>query len=502
MAWSPTSPPKRGGSYARFVIKRQQTLPKSTKGVVAMPIVHDWGPLKTFVEVTDLADFLDVFGQGGDVTTNPITYTPGFIAVYNAFKGAGADDPGASRLILYRMGNGAVKQSVTINNTAGSPAPALRVRGRYEGDGPDLAYAIALNAADPTNKHDFIVYIGTTEVERFSYAKTDLTGLATAVNRSPKSGGSGWITMDGPGGGAIVTGTALAVTARTALTGGANGYSLIAQDWTDMRAAFETQQYEVFVPFDLTDSSIGDSMASWASLKNEPVGPTRSKRFMYVEGGGNSDDSTAALARTARHNNPNVTNFGIGTYADNMLGITMNTSQLAPRLAGVIARRGFGSSIFCTHLDDLTIVTGPTDNDILAAIDGGVVCLSQDSVGVRFETSVTSYVSDTDDKPKWAFGVIKYVFTMQAIETAIRLKQESGKVIGRQNVNDDVRETVLADAQAVLDDFIALGGIQAGAVAKIATDPPPSDDQNFIGIDYPAKFARTLDQVRNTFYLS
>jgi hypothetical protein len=187
MAWSPTSPPKRGGSYARFVIKRQQTLPKSTKGVLALPIVHDWGPLKTFVEVTSLAEFVDVFGQGGDVTTSPITYTPGFIAAYNAFKGAGADDPGASRLIVYRMGNGAAKQSVTISNTAGSPAPALRIRGRYEGDGPDLAYGIALNAQDGTNKHDFIVYIGTTEVERFTYAKTDIAALATPSSPARRS---------------------------------------------------------------------------------------------------------------------------------------------------------------------------------------------------------------------------------------------------------------------------------------------------------------------------
>jgi hypothetical protein len=504
MAWSPTSPPKRGGSYSRFVIKRAATLPKSTRGIVAMPIVHDWGPLKTFVDVESLAEFIDIFGVGGDPTTN--TYTPGFLAVYNAFKGSGADDPGASRLILYRMGNGAVKQNVTISNTAGTPVPALRVRGRYEGDGPDLAYSIALNAADPTNKHDFVIYVNGTEVERFAYLKTDLAALATAVNKTPTpdgKGGSGWVTMDGPGGAAVVTGTALAVTAKTNLTGGLNGITgLVAQDWTDMRNAYAPKSFEVFVPYDNTDTTIATAMASWASLQNEPLGPTRSKRFMYCEGGGNADDVTAALLRSTTHNNPNVVNLGIGTYRDTVLNTVMNTSQLAPRMAGVIARRGFGSSIFCTHLDDLEIVTGPTDTDILSAIDGGVVVLGLDSVGVRFENSVTSYISDSDDKPKWAYGVIKYVVTMQQIETAIRLRQESGNKIGRLNVNDDTRETILGDAQEVLDEFIALGGIQPGARVLIAQDPPPSDDQSFIGLDYPAKFARTLDQVRNTFYLS
>ncbi|HEY6888810.1 MAG TPA: hypothetical protein VI300_13550, partial [Solirubrobacter sp.] len=115
MAWSPSNPPIRGGSYSRFVIRRNATLPKSTRGVVALPIVHDWGPMNTFVEVTDLPGFVDVFGQGGDPST--FTYTPGFLAAYNAFKGAGADDPGASRLVLYRMGNGGAQANVTINNT-------------------------------------------------------------------------------------------------------------------------------------------------------------------------------------------------------------------------------------------------------------------------------------------------------------------------------------------------------------------------------------------------
>lgn len=500
--WSPSNPPIRGGSYSRFIIRRNATLPKSTRGVVALPIVHDWGPVNTFVEVTDLPGFIDVFGQGGDPTT--FTYTPGFLAVYNAFKGAGASDPGASRLILYRMANAGVQASVTISNV--TPVPALRVRGIYQGtQGNQIGWGVEVNAVigGGTTHHDFVVYRGTTEVERYAYPKTDLAGLALLVNRLPGLGGSDWITMDGPSGGAIVTGVALTPSARALLTGGADGIAgLIGTDWTAMRTAYEAKQFEVFVPYDLTDTTIGTAMAGWAALKNEPAGTTRSKRFTYVEGGPSNDTITTALLRATTHNSPNVVNLGIGTYRDNVLNTVMSTSQLAPRLAGVIARRGYGSSIFCTHLDDLDVVTGASDSDVLSGTSGGVVTLGLDSVGVRFESQVTSYINDVPDKPKNVYGTIKYVFTMQAFETRVRNSQEGGGLLGRLNVNDDTRETVIADARVILDEFITAGAVQPGAQVVIAQEPPPDDSQDFIGLDWTADFQKTFMQARNTFYLS
>lgn len=503
MTWSPTNIPKRNGSYARFLVKRQQTLPAATQGVVALPIVHDWGPLKTFVDCESLADFVSVFGQGGDPAN--LAYTAGYVAVYNAFKGAGADDPGAGRVTVYRMGNAAVRASVTISNT--TPVPAIRIRAKYEGTrGNLLGWAVQTNAADPTNKHDFVVYDGTTEIERFTYAKADLsaaTGLAYLINRLPANGGSGWVAADGPGGAAIVTGVALTPSARAALTSGADGIAgLVPQDWTDMRTAYEAKSFDVFVPYDLTDTSLQTAMAAWASLKNEPLGATRSKRFTYVDGGAAAEVIATALTRSADHANANVTTLGVGTYFDSALGINLSTSQLAPRLAGVIARRGYGSSIFCTHLDDLSIVVGASDSDILSAIDGGVVVMAQDSIGVRFENSVTTYVADTVDKPRWAYGKIKYVYTMQQFETQVRTSQESGRLAGRLNNNEDARETLIGDAQGILDDFVKKGGVQAGAKVVLSTNPPADDDNEFVGLDWLAGFDRSLDKILNSFYLS
>lgn len=502
MTWSPTNPPLRGGSYSRFIAKRQATLPASTRGVLAVPFTHDWGPVETFVDLDNLAEFIGVYGQGGDPTSG--VYTPGFIAIYNAFKGAGASDPGAARVVAFRMaGSAAAKATVTISNTAGSPVPALRLRGVYEGTkGNTISYSIEANAGDPTNLHDLVVYLGNTEVERFSYAKTNLQSLADKINATNGTG-SGWLDADGPSGGAVITGTALAITAKTALTGGNDGSTLVAQDWTDMRTAYEAKRFEVMAPFDLTDTTITTALSAWAALKNDPVGPTRSKRLMLVTGGLPAEVLATATARATAANNPNVVTVGVGTYRDTVLGISMSTAQLAPRIAGIIARRGFTSSIFCTHLDDLEVVVGPSDSDILSALGNGVVTLSLDTLGVRIEGSNTTYTSDTTDRPKAIYGVIKYVFTMESFERDVQEQQEAGDVIGRLNVNDDTRETLIGNSQALLDDvYIAQGAVQAGARVVLSQDPPPSDDQNFVGLDWLPRFQRTLDQVRNTFYVS
>lgn len=498
MTWDPANPPIRGGSYSRFIVQRQQTLPKATRGILAVPFTHDWGPSKTFVDMGGLADFVNVFGQGG-VPATP-TYTPGFIAVYNAFKGGGASDPGAARVIGYRFDNGGVRATVTISNT--TPVPAIRLRAVYTGSqGNNISWSVQVNV-DGT-KHDFVIYRFNTEVERFTYLKTDLASLGAMMNATNGTG-SDWVDVDGPTGGAIITGVALAPTAKTALTTGTDGSAIVAQDWTDMRTAFEAQQFEVMAPFDLTDTTISTAMATWAIAKNTGSVPgSRTKRLMLGLGGLPAETASTAVTRALAANSPDVFTLGVGTYHDSALGIDLSTSQLIPRIAGIVARRGFTASVFCTHLDDLSIVVGPSDADVLASIAGGVINLTLDSIGVRVESGITTYTSDTVDLPKATYGVLKYVFTMESFERDAQTAQEGGGILGKLNVNEDTRETVVGNAQALLDTvYIPQGGVRPGAKVVLSASPPPDDSQDFVAIDWIAAFARGLNQVRNTFYVS
>ena len=80
-------------------------------------------------------------------------------------------------------------------------------------------------------------------------------------------------------------------------------------------------------------------------------------------------------------------------------------------------------------------------------------------------------------------------------------------MIGRLNVNDDTRETLVGNAQAILDQFVQEGAIQASGLngkarVVLSTNPPPDPSDDFVGLDWIAGFDRTLNQVRNSFFLS
>lgn len=486
---------KRGGSYSRWVVKKRQQLRAGAQGIVALPIVHDWGPFKEFTRVGSLAEFNEIYGEGVGGSDNP---TPGWLAAYNAFKGENSDEPGAGELLVYRTGAAsAAKATKVLNNTAA--AAAITLTAKYEGTrGNNLDVLVEANATNPGTQNDLVVLEDGVVYERWTHTKADIQGLADAINDR-----SDWLTA-----GNVTNGTALATIASTSLAGGNDGTALTAGDWTNVQTAYETQQWEVFVPFDLTDGSIITSIAAWTAVSNTPNSGSgkKPKRFTSVVGGALDESFATAFARTQGIDNENVVNVGIGSVRDTALDRVLSTSQLAPRIAGIIAHRGFDAAIDFAHLADLEIVVGPSDADIVAAIDpdpgrGGIVVLGTDSGGVRVEKGVTTRISDTDDRPKETFGRIKHVFTMQSFERRLQERHEASGYLGKADVNNDTREYLVSDATTLLDEYIQAGAMQRGATVGLAVDPPPSDDDTFIALDYHAKFGQSLEAVHNTFYM-
>lgn len=487
MPWSPSNPPKRGGAYNRFLAAQRTTLPPSTGGVLALPITHDWGPFKTFVRVNSLSEFVAIFGQG-------VTQTPGYIAVYNAFKGENADSPGAGQLLIYRTGaSSAAKATKTLQNT--TPATAITLTAKYEGTrGNNLKVAVEANAGSPSTLNDLVIYEGSIELERYAHTKTDIAGLAASINAL-----SNYFTAV-----SNITGTALAVVAAANAASGADGATLTAGEYTSLMAAFEAESFDVFAPYDLTDDTIRTSLQAWAEGLNNAQKP---KRFTLVVGGAAGEAATAALTNAAAYDDENTVRVGVGTYKDAVLNVNLSTAQLAPRIAGLIARAGKDYAISFAQLSDLSVVIGPTDTEVLACIDqaagkGGVVVLTRAANGVRVEKGINTYVSDSTAKPKSTFSRIKHVSTMQSFDRDLVAIFEDGTKLGKLDVNNDTREYVVGQARKLLDEYIKVGAIQAGASVGIAADPPVSPTDEFIALDWIAAFGRALEQVRSTFYVS
>lgn len=491
MAFSPAAPPKRAGDYTRFVTKRASTLPPSTGSVVTIPFVDDWGPLREFVLVNSFEEYLAVFGEPTDLA-NP---GEGYIAVYNAFRGEDDDHPGAGGVLCYRHGGSAANAAVAASKglNAGANAPALTLTAKYTGTrGNQYKVEVVANAATPATQVDVRLYLGNLLLYTFGgYSSAAITTLQDDINRVASN--------DFVASGAI-NGVKLDLAAPTAFTAGADGGTMIAGDWTATRTAIEGQAFGIVAPANLTDPSIQASLVAWCTALNAAE---KSKRFFLVEGGIAGESFTTASTRSSGANNENVVNLGVGTFRDKRLGLDLSTAQLATRLAGVMAARGGRASLSFAYLQDLEVLVGPSEADILSSFDQGVVVIGQGTGGSRIERGVTTYTTKNNtDKDFETYSRIKYVSTMQNIERGMRERNESARKLGILPVNNDTRESIVSDEQTILDDvFVRNKELQPGAKV-VLTAGANSDDEEFVAIDWIGKFSRSLEQVRRTVVLS
>lgn len=473
--FSKSARPLRPGSYFRFKGAVRNTVIGGSAGVVATLFQSDWGPENTVVALDDFGFYSQKFG--------PSTDTEGYQAAYNAFIGENRNGVGgAAKLLGYRMvPSGAAKATKALTGTGS----ALTLTALYKGTkGNDLRVTIAAKPGSATQ--DVLTLTGSGfQREEWTYAKTDITALAAAINSTSKLVTAGTVT----------SGAALDPVSNSAFTTGANG-TLTSGDATAGLTAFERERFGLFAAFNVTDETVITAIKTWqADLNNA------GRRFMTVVGGGSAETMTDAVARSTAFNDPNVVNLGVGTFYDPVLDQTLSTAKLTARVAGILAWRGESRSITFARLGGLTMVTGPSDAEILQALEGGVTTFGRDSHPsdpIRIEKGLTTYKTQSDpDKPVDTFKVPKYVRTMQIIETEVTEKFEF-ELIGNVQISEEGRLAVLDAARDSLRSRAEIRVIQPDWTLEIDQDPPPSPTDEFVSLVYGISFGRALEQVFNT----
>lgn len=482
--------PIRPGTVIRFVGETIPNILSSVADVVAVTGTHPWGPENTPTAVVSPLDFDSKFGS----VDSPLRR-----AVILALNGQGAPaGGGAGTVVVNRMvGAAGARASVTITNVS-SATPALRLRGKYDGDfGERVSYVTEDDPSGGTNDR-LKLYLDGALQETFVYTQTDIANLGAQINSATT--GSRLVDADGPGGAAIVTGTALTATNPADpdgpnLTGGDDGSTLIGADYTDMMAALQNQRFSAIAIADLTDDTIRGTLVTWVvglSTANRPV--------MLVVGGGSSDSISTAVTRSAGINNENVINVGVGTYTHDLFpGRVFTTSELAPMVAGALVYRGLTKSLTFAKFAGLSPVgtTSPTNAQIESAIQNGVVVFSyatSANAKLQAEMGVTTYTTKAAAaKPYEVFSDARMVRVMQLY---VRGMKEWGdeEIIGGM-VNQDSRDAVRAEARRRQDE-LDQAGILVPATAFVNV-PVPSDPQlaDSIPYDFGWQFARTANFV-------
>ena len=491
-SFSKDARPVRPGAYFDWEATPTTTIQPNIGSVVAVPIVHDWGPTEQIVSCLSLGAFQAAFG--------PSTDTPGYAAVMQCFRGEDVGGRGgAGEILVYRMaGTSAAAGTVALKNTAA--ATAITLSALYDGSYSDNLGVRVRVSSVPTNT-DVVITLSGTIIEVHTALGTDIQGMVDAINAT-----SSWVN-------AVVgaTTTALDTTNPSTvqpLIDGDDGATLLPADWTDALDQLSASRFSLFAPYDLpgapNNATILAAIQTWSQMLN-----ANGKRFMTVVGGPASDTATSAVARSASMSGlpgngggENVVNLGVGTLVDDQLG-TLSTSQLAPRIAGILAARGESMSLTFSRLAGCTAGTLPSDSDVSLCFDGGVVVFGMDSNAdpIRVEKGLTCYTGGDDSKPYLIYRNPKFVRTMHGIELDIT-DWATGSAIGLLQVNDQTRALIVGYGHQVMEQRSGLGVIQDGYTVGVDPIPPPSDDDEFVAVVYGIAFGRSVEQIFNTVYIS
>lgn len=482
--FSKANRPDRPGSYFDFNA-RQATPPlPGLGGIVAVAFTNDWGPLDTPTLLRSFGDYRTNFGDSTD--------TIGYRAVRQTFQGEGLPGfGGASAVLAYRMaGSAAAKAAHVFQNT--TPATALTLTAKYEGSrGNDLNVTVQdLAGTQSPEQDELIIYDGATEVERYSYTDTDMVALAALINARSR-----WVTAASG-----TTGVALTYVANVALTAGNDGSTLLAADYTDMMSDIEIERFSVITFEAPADNTILTALKTWAINARK-----QGKRFRVAIGGALDEAVATATARSILFNDEAFVNVGCGSVIDETLGV-LSTSQLAPRVAGIMAARGETRSLTYARFAGLALRNGPTDADISICFDAGVTVLARDSnpaAPVRIEKGLTTFTTLTNlDKPYLIFRDPKFIATMDAIQMAC---QEFGEqdVVGKMNVDAAARAFVRSYVSSrILQPRQDAGILQPGWSVMDDNDPPPTAQDDFMQFLLAFVFGRTAEQIYFTASVS
>lgn len=417
--------PDLPGTNVTFVSEATVRPPANVAATVAIPIVHDWGPMNEAVLCESFGDFESQFGDGD---------TDGRDAVLSAFVGPGIPgEPGAGGVLVYRMGATPVKATLTVPNTAGSPVSAFRATAIYYGvRGNRISIRIEDDPVTSGNDRLSVLFDGVVR-EKYSYLQTDIAALATAVNARSK-----FITAT-----SLATGTALNQAADGPLATGANGATLTSTQWMDALAALEFEPFSILSPFNLSDSSIQASLMAWVQTQEAAMRPV-----MAVCGGATAEDTLAEMVtRTDGIRDPHLISIGTGTLHDDFLDKDIPGAKFAPRAAGALAGRGETRALTNCRFAGLSIVGAPAiaTDELVEAKNEGITALrrvSSEDAELAVAWGVTTFNDDTD--PVRELSVFSEPRLVRVIDLFVREMREWGdtKIVGETLVREETRKAV------------------------------------------------------------
>ncbi|MCM3784315.1 phage tail sheath subtilisin-like domain-containing protein [Neobacillus mesonae] len=241
--------------------------------------------------------------------------------------------------------------------------------------------------------------------------------------------------------------------------------SPVAADYTDMRAAFDTRPFNVFV-FD------GEYSVTEQAATKTWVAASRSagKHFIAVIGGDATTDAdpTAGNSRSTLNDDDYIVNLISGVQINED---TLTSSEFAPWVAGLIAGTTINRSITYVQVPATDVTKRLTNTQFDAALTAGSLVFVNDGAKVKIMQGLTT-----------SGAKIRSIRARQAISTDITTTA-ADSYIGKLNNNADGQATLIVAIKAYLETLEA-DDVLTAPVVMLDPARPSVGDSVFLVVSY------------------
>jgi len=433
----------RPGVYQRRYKEGAGASAGARNGIGLGLIRANWGPINSVVDFTPDTNVAKIFGSG--MTQDLIT---------EMFTG------GITKGHFVRVGTGGSAPTITLKDTANTPANAVKITGAYVGD---RAFTVSIRDSLTGAGRECIFYEGTTEYAKVSFAAdgAEADGLVKAINDNLDD----FIATKLSAGNGV-----LATITQSAMTAGTNPTVATAQYSAGLDALYTVFGNVLCV--DTDDTAVHALVQAWIDK-------------VY----GNGGFCTACLsepksvATATRMTNAAAFNDEKVQYvlnsAKSAAGVVYEGWRNAARIGGMIA--ACPSNISLTH----AVVSGyAVLNETLApsqietALQRGCIVLTTNTAGqVWIEQGINTLITPNGNMDEgWK--------KIRRVKTRFELMQRVGDtvdaLVGKINNDPDGRATIIAAIKGVIGRMVGEKKLLQGDAYEDEANPAQGDSAWFI----------------------
>lgn len=395
--WDPMDKPSLPGWYNRFQIIAEETIRQGKRGVLAMPVKSDWGPVKTPVTISNITALKDTFGMNEDFTA----FRLGYLCLLGSPK----------ELLLYRITDGSEAcGTLTLKDTTTATAVSvIDINTKYPTD-REFSITVRTSLKDETKK-DLLVFEGNKLRQTFESLPNNVDEIVNIIN---KANGYVLAVKKASGNGK------LADISNTKLAGGSNGVEAITnEEYVEALAAFEKAKFNRIALDGINDAALIEMLKTWIDDQRKQG----RKITGYV---GYADD----LSNDEINQKSKTLNFE-GIVNVNIKGlkndIRYTRAECACYIAGLASGMRLQDSL-CNRLTIFEDVEALTTGELNDALDAGtLVCYKDDDNEILILDDLNT-LSQNSEKGEY----LRYIRTVDFIDvvdtdTCLNSKKYIGK---------------------------------------------------------------------------